>query len=181
MTIKTENMQWQDIIALIKNILQTKGFADWNIRRSNQPTMVGLIDKTIYITRVSSRRYGWQAHRDKWSEALGKMIHKEEYIEEVMYQISAFHKRDIININDITSSDVLNRLITYLQGLEGIKALRYNNYEIYRITDLREPPFNDDSDNYEKMPSFDITLILRQTETNDEIYTNEYTFKTERI
>lgn len=181
MTIKTENQQWQDIIALIKNALQSDGYNDWQVRRSNQPTMVGLIDKTVYITRVSSRRYGWQAHRNKWNVKLGKMEHKEEYIEEVLYQISAFKKRNIADINEITSSDVLNSLITYFQSLEGINTLRNEKYQTYRITELREPPFVDDSDNFEKMPSFDITLNLLQTKTNNENYTDKYSFKLERI
>ncbi len=174
MPVKTENQIAQSLIGFINNFLTNKNIDGWVVRQGNQPTMTGFVDKSIYVTRISSRRNGWQAHRDKWNEDLGQMVHSEEYIQEVLFQISAFKKRNPSDINELTSGDILNSLMTFLQGSAGIKAFRDIGFQTYRLTELREPVLVDDSELYEKIPSFDIYVILLQNEEDDIGYTDKY-------
>lgn len=181
MTVKTENQIWQSVFSLLNGVLTKKGLTDWTIRQGSQPTVEGLRDKSIYITRISSRRYGWQAHRNKWSDSAGQMVHSEEYFQEVLFQISAFHKRDISNIDDLTSGDILNTFITYLQSIAGVEAMRAQGFQTYRIQELREPPIVDDSEVYEKLPSFDISLVIVQNDECDIGHTDRYNLKLKGI
>lgn len=176
MTIKTENEIWASVFSLLNGILTKRGITDWTIMQGSQPTVEALRDKSIYITRLASRRYGWQAHRNKYNEATGKMVHLEEYFQEVLFQVSAFAKRHPENISEKTSGDILNTLITYLQSIEGVKDLHQKGFQTFRIAELREPAISDDSENYEKLPSFDFSLVLVQNEECEIGHTNKYNF-----
>lgn len=164
MTVKTENQIWADVFQILNGILETKNITGWKIRQGNQPTMEGLKNGSVYITRIGSRRYGWQAHKSVWNETEGKMIQQEQYFQEVLFQISAFKKRNPADITEMTSGDLLNSFITFLQSIAGVKALQSLGYQTFRIQELREPTISNDSDLYEKLPSFDISLILVQNE-----------------
>ena len=171
--MKTENNQWQDIINIVKHILSVKNI-DWQVKQLQQPENIGFTTGCIYISRIDNNRIGWQAHRDKFIN--GKMIHREEYYEQVMYQISAFKKRNPANISEQTASDVLNSLITYFMSSDGVKYIRSLGYESFRVSRINQPAIVTDSENYEKFPSFDIALVLCQNEDVEEFYTNEIEF-----
>jgi len=174
MAVKTENQIWQSVFSLLNAVLQAKKYTDWTIRQGNQPSVEGLTDKSIYITRIASRRYGWQAHRNKYYEDTGKMVHSEQYFQEVLFQISAFAKRDPTSTTELTSGDVLNSLITFLQSIDGVSSMHALGFQTFRITELREPPIVDDSDIYEKLPSFDISVVLVQNDECDIGFTDKY-------
>lgn len=171
--VKSENQQWQDIIAIINYALSQKSI-NWKVRQLNQPTNIDLSTGCVYVSQVNSTRLGWQAHREKYIN--NEMVHSEQYIEQVMYQISGFKKRNPADINEMTSSDVLNYLITFFMSSEGNKYIRSLGYESFRISQLRNPVIVTDSDKYEKNPSFDITLVLLQTEDSSIDYTNTFNF-----
>lgn len=171
MAIKNENAQWQDILGIVKHAIALKNI-QWQVKQLQQPENIGLTTGCIYISRIDSSRLGWQAHRDKYIN--GEMKHSEEYIEQITYQISAFKKRNSKDIAELTSSDVLNSLITFFMSKNGVQYIRSLGYQTFRISQLRQPVFVTDSENYEKNPSFDITLVLSQTDVEDENYTNLY-------
>lgn len=177
MTVKTENQIWASVFSLLNGILTKKQITGWTIRQGNQPAVEGLRDKSIYITRIASKRYGWQAHRNKYDEVAGKMIHSESYFQEILFQISAFSKRNPSNIDEITSGDILNTFITYLQSIDGVSAMQALGFQTYRIVELREPPIVDDSEIYEKLPSFDISIVLVQNDECEIGSTDEYNLK----
>lgn len=173
MTIKTENQQWQDIITIIKYIL-TKKQISWQVKQLQQPENIGFTTGCVYVSRIDTNRLGWQEHKDKFVN--GNMIHTEAYFEQIQYQISAFKKRNPSDITEITSSDVLNAIITFFMSSAGVQYIRSLGYESFRVSQLRQPTIVTDSENYEKNPSFDITLVLRQTEDEKENYTNKIDF-----
>lgn len=179
--VRTENQIWKDVFDLLNGIKCRKCFADWTIRQGNQPTVENLISKSIYITRIASRRYGWQAHKSKWDSAQQKMIHTEEYFQEILFQISAFKKRTPDDTTELTAGDVLNSFITFLQSIDGVKAMREKGFQTYRIMELREPAAVMDNDLYEKLPSFDISLVLVQNEECEIGHTAQYQLKLKGI
>ena len=177
MTVKTENQIWASLFTLLNSVLTKKEITGWTIRQGNQPAVEGLRDKSIYITRIASKRYGWQAHRNKYDAVHQKMIHSEEYFQEILFQISAFAKRNPSDINELTSSDILNTFITFLQSIDGVESMHELGFQTYRIVELREPPIVDDSEIYEKLPSFDISIVLVQNDECEVGHTNKYNFK----
>jgi len=173
--VRTENMIWKAVFDLLNDIKNQKCcLGDWTIRQGSQPLVENMQDKSIYITRIASRRYGWQAHRDRWDEATQKMIHTEEYFQEILFQVSAFKKRTPEDITELTAGDVLNSFITFLQSIDGVKAMREKGFQTYRIQELREPAAVMDNDLYEKLPSFDISLVLVQNERSEIGHTAQY-------
>lgn len=181
MAVKTENQIWTSVFTLLNGILTAKQITGWTIRQGNQPTVENLKDHSIYITRIASRRYGWQAHRSKWDEVSQKMIHTEEYFQEILFQISAFKKRNPSDITELTAGDILNTFITFLQSIDGVKAMREKGFQTFRIQELREPAAVMDNDLYEKLPSFDISLVLVQNEECEIGHTAQYQLKLKGI
>lgn len=171
--IKTENQVWALVFQLLNGIISRKQITGWTIRQGNQPTVQNLRNGSIYITRVTSRRYGWQGHYNKWNETTQKMEHKEKYIEEIMFQVSAFKKRDVHNLTEATSSDIINLLITFLQSLDGVKMARSLGFQIEKINEIREPSITTDSELYEKLPQFDITIVVEQIDDSEVAATNK--------
>lgn len=181
MAVKTENQIWEYVFTLLNGVLTAKNITGWAIRQGNQPTIENLKDQSIYITRIASRRYGWQAHRNKWDSAQQKMIHTEEYFQEILFQISAFKKRNPSNTTELTAGDILNTFITFLQSIDGVKAMREKGFQTFRIQELREPAAVMDNDLYEKLPSFDISLVLVQNEVSEIGHTAQYQLKLKGI
>lgn len=176
--VKTENQIWKSVFDLLNDAKNQRfNLTDWVIRQGNQPLVENLQDKSIYITRIASRRYGWQAHKNHWDEATQKMIHTEEYFQEVLFQISAFKKRTPTDTTELTAGDVLNSFITFLQSIDGVKAMHEKGFQTFRIQELREPAAVMDNDLYEKLPSFDISLVLVQNETSEIGHTAQYKLK----
>lgn len=178
MTIKTENQIWTSVFTVLNKVLTKNGITGWTIMQGEQPTVENMRDKSIYITRLASRRYGWQAHRNKFDETKNKMVHSEEYFQENLFQISAFCKRNPSDITQITSSDILNEFITFFHSIDGVKEMHANGFQSFRIFELREPTITDDSDMYEKLPSFDISFVLVQNKECDVGYTDKYKLRT---
>ena len=106
------------------------------------------------------------------------MVHSEHYFQEVMFQVSAFAKRNPMDITELTSGDILNSLITFLQSIDGVKSMHALGIQTYRIPELREPAIVDDSDIYEKLPSFDISIVFVQNDECDIGFTDKYEITT---
>lgn len=174
MTVRKENEIWQDVFSLLNGVLTEKGYKTlgWSIKQGNQPTILGLKDNSIWITRIASKRYGWQGHKNTWHEETQKMIHSEIFYQDILFQISAFHKRSKTDLTEITAGDVLNDFITYLQSIKGTDELRDKGFCTPRISELREPPIISDSEIYEKLPSFDFSFTIKQNEESEIPYTN---------
>ena len=96
----------------------------------------------------------------------------------MLFQVSAFAKRNPSDITELTSGDILNTFITFLQSIDGVKSMHALGFQSFRIVELREPPVIDDSEIYEKLPSFDISIVLVQNDECDIGYTNKYNLKT---
>lgn len=160
----TENKIWTDIIAVLSVFMAAEGLTGWNIRQNEQPTMQGFKNNSVYLSRVASRRHGWQGKRDDWDAENAVMIHTETYMQEIMFQATAFHKRSQTDATELTGGDVLNKIITFLMSTDGLLKMRAKNLTLLRISELREPAIVSDSAIFEKLPSFDFTVIIEQTE-----------------
>ena len=64
---------------------------------------------------------------------------------------------------------------------DGLAAIRAKGYNTYRISQLEEPFFIDDSDTYERDPYFELSLILNQSYSGDIPGTDKITVKTKGV
>jgi len=177
---KGENQIWKDILSFLQTKISELGFSDWRVVQFQQPTMQELESKTVYVSWIGSRRIGWQKHTQILVNNAMKQY--EGYVEEIRFQVSAYKQR---SLNDDTatptSSDLINRLTTFLQSQAGVKALRAIGYSTPRIVDVRQNPITTDSDLYEKMPSVDISVFLVQNEIADIASTDDFNLTTKGI
>lgn len=177
---KTEYKIWKDLVAAVKDGLAYNEITGWDVFQANQPSKSTLNKPTIWIERVSSKRYGWQSATPTMT--LSGLNEKQIYYQEVIYQITAMKKRSLtMDETTETSGDVLNHLATYFVSRAGTDKLSENDYSCLRVTEVREPPFTTDSDLYEKTPSFDLTICHQQVEDRPVHHVDGFTLTTEKI
>lgn len=173
--IKTENQIWADLKSLITQGLAKFGLEGWQIRQLQQPVKITTLQPTVFMAKLNSPRIGWQYNKNVATAS--EVIHTEVYKQEIRFQISALKKRHPADIEEFTSSDALNALITWFMSREGLASIRALGYSTFRISRLEEPFFIDDSDTYERNPYFEFSLVLNQSYTGPIPGTNKFTPK----
>jgi hypothetical protein len=58
----------------------------------------------------------------------------------------------------LEAADILNRAAAVLQSDLGLDTLRAAGLGVQRVTTIRNPPLNDDFDEYEAAPTFDCVV-----------------------
>jgi hypothetical protein len=178
--MKNENQIWQDVVDSVKAGLEYNEITDFEVRQSSQPSKATINSPTLWVERVSSKRYGCQS---RLPVRVGSaLVEKIIYYQEAVYQITAMKKRlPTDTVNTQTAGDVLNLLTTYFSSSSGIEKLNEKGFNCLRITEVREPSNIMDSDLYEKTPSFDITLTHIQEDTKVIQKVDEFTATVERV
>lgn len=168
----------------------------WTVVSSNQPTIQGLQNNTIYIDIISRRRYGTQGTKSVLVNGVWK--NSSVWYEEMLVQVGGFLQRSpsTDTVNTLTSSDV----VAYLQGCVnanndmGTEGLNVNPYgvkkrtyfvddwmQVIRSTDMRELDYETDSGLKEKFPQFDFVLVVEQNILKNEGEVANIEIETERI
>jgi hypothetical protein len=141
-----------------------QGFVDFGlgsviVRQAYQPTQQGTeSDPAVHFFKISDKRYGspYKYSFHNFLENQQHQIYRQLY--ETTFQISALSAQNPKDMNSLTASDLVNITSEILQLDSTIKELKSNNVGILRISDIRNPIFVDDRDQFEESPSFDFTL-----------------------
>ena len=177
MAIKSENAIYADIIGFINNALDISG---WQVMQLKQPVKLTEIKPTIYVTCTNKNRHGWQ-QRLYPKTAQGLKL-QEGFIQEIDVQISALRRRDLSDtVDTLNSADVLEYIKTYMLTLYSLQDLRALGYTIYQPSNIQSPDFFDDSENFEFMPFFNVTFILKQSLIRPQTSIDEYTLKVRKV
>ncbi len=159
-----DNLIIAKLIALIKAGATNAGIPDIIIKQSFQPTKQGVNSApTAYMFKVGDRRVGSPYRTDIWDAGLEKMVHTEMQQYESTFQIAALVTQDPSTPAAMTASDVLNRISYILQSSASIQSLEDYDLGILRITDVRNPYFENDKEQYQASPSFDLTITHKQS------------------
>lgn len=159
---------WQILIATFDQLI-----LDWvnaedlgqNVvaKRANQPRQEGANSQdTAYISRINSRRYGFQGRKDEYDDVNDVFVHTETYIIESVYQVSVEADDNPSDETQITSFDIAQELAGRLQTIATRLNLKNQGVNIIRITEVRTPYFLNDADRFEGEPSFDFTISYEQ-------------------
>lgn len=125
------------------------------VRASGRPTT-----RALLLVKVGERRYG-HVKREDVPDPLDplSMIHRETQIYETRVQINGMAKpapvRGELEPGEPSASDILNQAAAVLQSDVGMAALRVAGIAPLRITEVRNPTFRNDQDQFEASPSFD--------------------------
>ena len=147
------------------------------VKQGYQPTQQGKESgKCVQFFKISDHNHGSPARIDRWDQDNSVMIRETRQTVETTIQISAMAPRDPSDLNAMTASDLAQMVAMILQDEDAIKRFADNKIGILRITDVRNPSFRDETDQWAFDPAFDITLsydraITRETPT---IETVEY-------
>ena len=180
MAIRTENQIYADIIGFIKNSLTALNIEGWQVLQLKQPVKLTTIKPTIYVTCTNKNRRGCQQRLYPITENELKI--KEGFTQEVDVQISALKRRELSDtVDTLNSADVLEYLKTYMLNPYALQDLRALGYTIYQPSNIQSPDFFDDSDNFEFMPFFNVTFILKQSLISPQMSIDEYTLKIRKV
>ena len=180
MAIKSENAIYADIIGFINNALTALDISGWQVMQLKQPVKLTEIKPTIYVTCTNKNRRGWQ-QRLYPKTAQGLKL-QEGFIQEIDVQISALRRRDLSDtVDTLNSADVLEYIKTYMLNLYSLQDLRALGYTIYQPSNIQSPDFFDDSENFEFMPFFNVTFILKQSLIRPQTSIDEYTLKVRKV
>lgn len=180
MAIKSENQIYADIIGFINSSLTALDITGWQVMQLKQPVKLTEIKPTIYVTCTNKNRRGWQ-QRLYPKTAQGLKL-QEGFIQEIDVQISALRRRELSDtVDTLNSADVLEYIKTYMLNLYSLQDLRALGYTIYQPSNIQSPDFFDDSDNFEFMPFFNVTFILKQSLIRPQNSIDEYTLKVRKV
>lgn len=139
--------------------LTDAGYTDVPVVQMNQPTIQGIpTTGVVYFQKVGNRRYGYLGRFEKWNPTASQMDHTEMQYFETTFQVSALFRQDPYNPT-YTASDLVNEAAWIMQSDATREALNFYGIGILRVTDVSNPFFVDDRDNFEASPSFDFTLV----------------------
>lgn len=151
------------IIKIVRDLIiagmTARGISGVSVKQSFQPTQQGAnTAATVYLYKVSDKRYGFLGRKDVWNSAQNRIDHVETQQYETTFQVNALVIQDPSNINSLTASDIVNAVAGIIQSDTAINTFHTNGIGILRVTDVRNPYFVDDKGRHEASPNFDFTL-----------------------
>ena len=159
MANQTDNSLIQLFLPIINAGLIADSFTDVIVKQSNQPTQQGIpTAPTVYFFKVANKRYGFLGRMDNWDAMTSTMVHDERQYFESTFQVSALVLQNPATPNQYTASDLVNEVASIMQSDNTRDILNASGVGILRVTDVINPYFVDDRDNFEASPSFDFVL-----------------------
>ena len=137
------------------------GVTDMPVKQGYQPTTQGRLDKCIYFWALPDIPEGWQYRKHKADEA-GQISTTETQIIATSYQMGALIPDDPSDSIQKTAKDmtVLARMV--VQSQPFVIAMTKAGIGVRRPSEVRNPQFVNDQDQYEFQPSFDFTVTHKQ-------------------
>lgn len=125
----------------------------------NQPTGQGRTDG-VYFFMMNDAKRGWQSR--SYSEVVTQVpaILKatEKQINETMFQFGALVQDDINDDDQLLADDVLSIARSCLSSLPFVESLAKMGIGVQRPTDILNPVFVNEHDQYEFNPNFTIVF-----------------------
>jgi hypothetical protein len=171
----------QIFLPIINDALIADGFPEVKVKQANQPTQQGVnTAPTVYFFKVANKRYGWLGRNDIWdiNAVPPQMIHTESQYIESTWQLTALVLQNPTTPNQYTASDLINEVASIMQSDNTRAILNNSGIGILRVSDIRNPYFVDDRDNFEASPSFDFVLTYQNIRNSTNPIISTFTAKT---
>ena len=113
----------------------------------------------VYFAKIMpDKRHGFVGRKDTYNDTSGTFDHVETQVYETSIQFMALVPQVNPSATDLTGSDILNMVSGIMQSDSMREAFRASGVGMLRVTEVRNPPFTDDRDQYEMSPAFDIVF-----------------------
>jgi hypothetical protein len=151
------------------------GVMDMPVKQGYQPTTQGRLDKCIYFWALPDIPEGWQYRKHKADEG-GQISTTETQIIATSYQMGALIPDDPSDADQKTAKDITVLARMVVQSQPFIIAMTKAGVGVRRPSEVRNPQFVNDQDQYELQPSFDFTVTHKQViiQLTDSIYSTEF-------
>lgn len=136
------------------------------VKQANQPQAQGAESgPALYIARITDSRVGSPAVSDVWDADNLQMVHTETQAHATTWQLTGLVPQDPADLDALTAADVLAAAAMAVNSLAFVETLAGHGAGVGRVTDIRNPYFQDDADRFAASPSFDFTITHRRTQT----------------
>ena len=153
------------------------GIPDIIVAQSFQPTQEGANSQpTAYLFKIGDNRFGYPSRKDVWDTENEIMVHTEIQQYKTTFQISALATQYPATPSAYTASDILNRIAYILQSSITVATFEAEGLGIERISNIRNPYFENDKGRNQASPSMDFVLTHKQiiTSTTPILQTTEF-------
>jgi len=159
----TEADVWRVIISTLRSGLDSQGLSSVLIKQSFQPIKQGVDSSdTVYLFKVSSRRYGFQGRTQEYNQSTMMMDVTEKYWMEAVYQLTPHVERNIQDSSSLTSYDIADTCSAILQSKKYVKVLIDEGIGIQIVQDIRNPFDIDDYERFDQDANLDFTISYLQ-------------------
>jgi hypothetical protein len=139
--------------------------AGWNyiVLQKAPPSRQGIPSApTIFFEKLFHRNYGWATVTKEFQPTPNYFSHTETQNIETTFQISALVPQDPTDLTIPTASDVVQYMKMFLQSAQTVSLWSNQNVNMLRVTDIRNPYFEDDKHRFEANPNFDFVVTHSQ-------------------
>lgn len=157
----TDNDIIKAFLPLLKAGLTANGITA-DVLQSYQPTMQGArtID-SIYFFKIDDARIGSPGHSSAYNGTTELMDETDTQLHEAVFQFSAWVRQTTTSTT--TAQDLLTTVALIMQTRPFIEAMKALGIGVLRVTELRNPYFKDDRDQYQTSPSFDVSFSYNRS------------------
>ncbi len=140
--------------------LASAGLLNVPVLKKTMPNQQGMpTGDVVYFQKLFSHVYGSPMYSTIYNQLADNFTERESQLYVTHFQITAIFPEIPGNVEKQTSSDVASYLQRYLASRASLRYYKEKKVAIYRITDVRDPSFNDDQNQFEIYSNFDIQVI----------------------
>ena len=159
-----DNQLIQLFLPIIKAGLISDGFTGVIVKQMDQPTQQGIPrGPTVFFQKIYDHRYGWGMTYAKWNATASQEQNHEPQWHETTFQVSTLVVQDPKTPNAYTAADLANEVASIMQSEATRVTMMAQNVGILRVSEITNPYFQDDRDQFEATPTFDFILTHLQT------------------
>lgn len=170
-----DNQLYQMLRQCLIDQAPLRGITDSAYVLRYQPTQQGRAsDRSVYMFKIADKRYGYR--KATYVQTVDGLQQGEEQAIESTIQFSVTQPQAIQD-NELTHADVLKTIAACVQSPTFIAALLPFEASVLRVQDIRNTPFNNDRDQWEENPSFDLVVKHSDKYVSDQRIISAFEFR----
>jgi len=153
------------LFTLIRSVL-LQGFAatgrdDVRVKRNYASTKSAApAQPAIIMHRIGSSRVGWQSRNFRLTETEARDTNVQNHA--ISFQFNALVPTELEDSESLTANDLLDTAAMILQSRLMLDACKEAGIGIQHIGEIRSNYVQDENDNWEPEPSFDIIVVVKK-------------------
>lgn len=153
------------LFTLIRSVLlqgfSAVGRADVRVKRNYASTKSSAPDApAIIMHRIDTQRVGWQSRNFRLTETAAIDTNVQNHA--ITFQFNALVPTALEDSESLTANDLLDTAAMILQSRLMLETCQKAGIGIERISAIRSNYVQDENDNWEPEPSFDIIVVVKK-------------------